>query len=66
MKTTAANDRLFAMEKQMIVLSKESPAGKNAFEPKRLFQSGKNSELNSRRGEVHHKNCVKVGLFKVF
>ena len=45
MKTTAANDRLFMMEKQMTVLSKESRAGKNAFEPTRLFQSGKNSEL---------------------
>lgn len=39
MKTTAANDRLFMMEKQMTVLSKESRAGKNAFEPTRLFQS---------------------------
>ena len=66
MKTTAANDRLFMMEKQMTVLSKESRAGKNAFEPTRLFQSGKNSELNSRRVEVHDKNCVKVDSFKVF
>ena len=52
MKTTAANDRLFAMEKQMTVLSKESQEGKNALEPTRVFQSGKNSRLNLRQLNV--------------